>query len=96
MLLHITAELVNGESLTVTTTAAHVIAWERRTGRSYQQFLNDVHLEDLAFLAWEATRTSYVGTGSAIAPFDTWLQELKSIKFGAEQPRPTDAAPSDA
>jgi len=78
-----------GEALT---SPSVVIAWERK----YQTKISRVAdtglgMEDLAFLAWEATRAS----GTVVPPFETWIEALEEITAGDEG-RPTSAAPSAA
>lgn len=97
MLLTIEVEMGTGEVHIVETTAAAVIMLERKTGKSWQTLLTDVHLDDLAWLAWEMLRRQAGETGGSVPAFDKWVQDLRTVKTGrAVDTRPTDAAASAA
>lgn len=95
MLLAIEVELADGSSHTVETTAAAVIMLERKTGKSWQTLLSDVHLDHLAWLAWEMLRRQAQDNGGSVPAFDKWVQDLVTVKTGRQvDTRPTRAAAS--
>ena len=78
----------------VTTTPLVLIRWERKMkSRVSALGAGDIGLEDLAVMAYEASR---VAGRTVPANFDEWLGTIRSIEpVGDETPDPTDAAPSD-
>lgn len=96
MLLTIEVELVTGETHTVEATAGAIIGLERKTGKSWQTLLSDVHLDHLAWLAWEMLRREAGENGGSVPPFDKWVNDLRTVRTGRPaDTRPTRAAASD-
>jgi len=71
----------------VTTTLAVMVAWERKFKRKASELATgNVGLEDLAFMAYEAAKTS----GIAVPPaFDGYLNRLEDIDVVSEDTNPT-------
>ena len=82
-----------GEEHLVTTTLGVIVAWERRFKRKASDMANGFGIEDLAYLAFEASKLHKVVVPAA---FDTFINELEHIEIVSEDaPNPTLAAPSD-
>jgi hypothetical protein len=72
-----------------------IVAWERRFKRKASEMANNVGMEDLAFLAWEASKLHGVVVPSE---FDLFIKKLVgSIDVvGDEEGNPTQAEPTDS
>jgi hypothetical protein len=82
-----------GEEHVVSTTLGTIVAWERRFKRKASDMANGFGIEDLAFLAYEASKLHKVVVP---AVFDTFINELEHIEIVSEEPtHPTPAAPTD-
>lgn len=82
-----------GEEYTVVTSLGVIVAWERRFKRKASDMGNGFGIEDLAFLAYEASKLHKVVVP---AVFDTFINELEHIEIVSEDaPNPTHAAPSE-
>lgn len=82
-----------GKEHIVATTLGTIVAWERRFKRKASDMANGFGIEDLAFLAYEASMLHKVVVP---AVFDTFINELEHIEIVSEEPaHPTPAAPSD-
>ena len=82
-----------GEEHIVSTTLGVIVAWERRFKRKASDMANGFGIEDLAFLAFEASKLHKVVVPAA---FDQFINELEHIEILTEEPaHPTPAAPSD-
>jgi hypothetical protein len=82
-----------GEEHIVATTLGTIVAWERRFKRKASDMANGFGIEDLAFLAFEASKLHKVVVPAA---FDQFINELEHIEIVSEEPaNPTPAAPSD-
>lgn len=82
-----------GEEYTVITSLGVIVAWERRFKRKASDMGNGFGIEDLAFLAYEASKLHKVVVP---AVFDTFINELEHIEIVSEDaPNPTPAAPSE-
>lgn len=78
------------DPVTVTTTLAVIVAWERKFKRKASSLATEAGVEDLAFLAWEASKAAKV-----VVPvtFDDFVAKLEAIEVGADEPAfPTPAA----
>lgn len=68
-----------GDDVTVTTTPWSVACWERKyetkIGRIEDEKLG---IEDLLYLAWEATKAADDGT--VVPVFDTWARTVATIR----------------
>jgi hypothetical protein len=79
---------------TVTTNLYVVVAWERKFKRKASDMANGIGIEDLAFLAFEASKLNKI---IVPAEFDNFIKQLVNIEVvEQEQPSFTQAAPTDA
>lgn len=77
----------------VVTTLGVIVAWERRFKRKASDMANGFGIEDLAFLAYEASKLHKIVVP---AVFDQFINELEHIEIVTEEPaNPTHAAPSE-
>jgi len=77
----------------VVTSLANIVAWERRFKRKASEMAQAAGVEDLAYLAWEASKTAKVVVP---AVFDDFLNRLESLEIVEEVPaNPSPAAPTD-
>ena len=82
-----------GEEHEVVTTLGVIVAWERRFKRKASDMANGFGIEDLAFLAYEASKLHKIVVP---AVFDQFINELEHIEIVTEEPaNPTHAAPSE-
>ena len=82
-----------GEEHIVATTLGTIVAWERRFKRTASDMATGFGIEDLAFLAFEASKLHKVVVPAA---FDQFINELEHIEIVSEEPaNPTPAVPSD-
>lgn len=80
-------------SYEVTTTLAIIVAWERKYRRKASDLAQGIGMEDLAFLAFEASKRSKV-----VVPieFDKFLDKLVALEVvGEEDTNPTEREPTD-
>ena len=79
---------------TVTTNLYVVVAWERKFKRKASDMANGIGIEDLAFLAYEASKLNKIVVP---AEFDNFIKQLVNIEVvEQEQPSFTEAVPTDA
>jgi hypothetical protein len=82
-----------GETTEVSTSLLTVVAWERKFKRKASDMGNGMGIEDIAFLAFEASKQHKVVVP---AVFDDFLASLESIEVVSEETEnPTPAAPPD-
>jgi hypothetical protein len=82
-----------GEPYEVSTTLGTIVAWERKFKRKASDMGNGMGIEDIAYLAFEASKTHKVAVPAA---FDDFLNQLDNIEVIAEElENPTPAALSD-
>lgn len=84
---------MDGDPVVVTTNLANIVAWERKFKRKASDMATAAGVEDLAFLAWEASKSAKVVVP---AVFDEFISKLTDI--GIEEhdaPHPSHAAPTD-
>lgn len=93
MKLSLRYDIGNGP-VEVTTNLYVVVAWERKYRRKASDMANGIGVEDLAYLAWEASKLNGV---TVPAEFDTFIKKCVSPIEVVEQetvdPFPT--APTD-
>ena len=79
---------------TVTTNLYVVVAWERKFKRKASDMANGIGIEDLAYLAFEASKLNKIVVP---AEFDNFIKQLVNIEV-VEQDEPsfTEAEPTDA
>jgi len=79
---------------TVTTNLYVVVAWERKFKRKASDMANGIGIEDLAFLAFGASKLNKIVVP---AEFDNFIKQLVNIEVvEQEQPSFTQAALTDA
>ena len=79
---------------TVTTNLYVVVAWERKFKRKASDMANGIGIEDLAYLAFEASKLNKIVIP---AEFDNFIKQLVNIEVvEQEQPSFTEAEPTDA
>ena len=82
-----------GEVTEISTSLLTVVAWERKFKRKASDMGNGMGIEDIAFLAFEASKQHKVVVPAA---FDDFLASLESIEVVSEETEnPTPAAPPD-
>ena len=82
-----------GETTEVSTSLLTVVAWERKFKRKASDMGNGMGIEDIAFLAFEASKQHKVVGPVA---FDDFRASLESIEVVSEETEnPTPAAPTD-
>lgn len=87
--------LFGKEPVTVVTSLADIVAWERRYKSKASQLINaGIGYEDLLFLAWEASKTSKIAVPVSLDDFIKKVEDLDVVVD--ETPNPTDGAPTDA
>jgi hypothetical protein len=77
----------------VTTNLAIIVAWERKYRRKASDLAQGIGMEDLAFMAFEASKRNNV-----VVPveFDKFVEKLVTLEVVSEEPEnPTDPAPTD-
>lgn len=84
----------DGDAYEVETDLGIIVAWERKFKRKASDLANGIGMEDLSFLAYEATRAA----GMVIpAVFDDFIKKVRRIEaVESDQARPTQGEPSDA
>ena len=93
MQLTLKVELPDNTS-TVTTNLYVVVAWERKFKRKASDMANGIGIEDLAYLAFEASKLNKIVVP---AEFDNFIKQLVNIEVvEQEQPSFTEAVPTDA
>jgi len=76
----------------VTTTFFNVISWERRSKRRAGDLAQGIGAEDLAFLAYEASKTAGI---MVPAVFDDYAKKIVSLDVvGQEDANPSLVAPT--
>lgn len=82
MKLHLRVTEAGKEPYEVTTNLVTLVAWERRFKRKASDMANGVGVEDLAFLAWEASKQLKI-----VVPgeFDKFIAKLDSVEVIAEE-----------
>ena len=79
---------------TVTTNLYVVVAWERKFKRKASDMASGIGIEDLAYLAFEASKLNKIVVP---AEFDNFIKQLVNIEVvEQEQPSFIEAAPTDA
>ena len=79
---------------TVTTNLYVVVAWERKFKRKASDMASGIGIEDLAYLAFEASKLNKIVVP---AEFDNFIKQLVNIEVvEQEQPSFIEAVPTDA
>lgn len=88
-LLTIRYTLTGADPVTVPTSLYDLVAWERRFKSKASRLATELAIEDLAFLAYEATKTN---GGTVPVVFDDFLKRLVDLEVVADEPvNPTNA-----
>lgn len=77
----------------ITTNLAIIVAWERKYRRKASDLAQGIGMEDLAFLAYEASKRANI-----VVPveFDKFIDKLVLLEVASEEPEnPTEQAPTD-
>ena len=93
MKLTLRYNLHGADPVEVTTNLANVVAWERRFKRKASDMATGAGVEDLLFLAFEASKTAKIVVPAA---FDDFVAKVDNLDVVQEEPvNPTLAAPGD-
>lgn len=92
MKTQITITYFNGESESFTASTPEFVKWERKTGLKVTQLGENVGLDDLLFLAYNAKRRE--NPSQAIKPYEIWCDTVDDIR-SVETDNPK-ATPSEA
>ena len=68
----------------VTTTFANVIEWERKMKRQASDLARGIGYDDLAFLAWSASKTSGV---TVPLIYDDFVKKIVELDVANEEPQ---------
>ena len=94
MKLHLRVTQHNTDPYEVTTNLVTLVAWERRFKRKASDMANGIGVEDLAFLAWEASKAAKIVVP---AEFDTFIGKLDSVEVIVQElENPTPGGRTDA
>ena len=92
--MKLTLEVTNHEgTYQVSTNLFTVVLWERRFKRKAADMANGIGVEDLLFLAWEASKQNKIIVPSE---FDKYCQQVTDVQVVEQEAQnPTQAAPTD-
>ena len=92
--MQLTLQVTNQDgAYQVSTNLFTVVLWERRFKRKAADMANGIGVEDLLFLAWEASKQNKIVVPSE---FDTFCKQVTNIEVTAQEaPNPTQAVPTD-
>jgi hypothetical protein len=77
----------------VSTNLFTVVLWERRFKRKAADMVNGIGVEDLLYLAWEASKQNKIVVPSE---FDTYCKQVTNVEVVEQEAQnPTQAAPTD-
>jgi hypothetical protein len=77
----------------ISTNLAVIVAWERKYRRKASDLASGIGMEDLAYLAYEASKRKGI-----VVPieFDKFIDKLVTLEVVSEEPEnPTEQAPTD-
>jgi hypothetical protein len=77
MKLTLSVKLTVGETYKVVTNLFVIIAWERKFKRRSSDLANGIGMEDLAFMAYEASRTQ---DHPVPISFDEFIKQLEDLE----------------
>lgn len=92
MKTQITITYFNGESESFTASTPEFVKWERKTGLKVTQLGENVGLDDLLFLAYNAKRRE--NPSAQVKPYEVWCDTVDDIR-SVETDNPK-ATPSEA
>jgi len=79
MQLRLKVQRQNEDAYEVTTNLAVIVAWERRFKRRASDLGSGVGMEDLAFMAYEASQRSGVIVPASLDAFITTIENLEVV-----------------
>ena len=82
-LITIRYTLADSDPVTVGTSLSDLVAWERRYKSKASTLANNLGIEDLAFLAYEASKSSGVAVPVV---FDDFVKRLADLEVVADEP----------
>jgi len=88
----ITIQYFSGESESFIASTPEFVKWERKTGLKVTQFGDNVGLDDLLFLAYNAKKREQAG--QAIKPYEIWCDTVDDIR--SEETESPKATPLEA
>ena len=92
MQLTLSVKKTNEEAYEVSTSLAVIVAWERRFKRRASELGSGVGMEDLAFMAYDASQRAGIVVP---AVFDTFINSIETLEIIDTSPvNPTQAEPS--
>lgn len=93
MRINITYKAVGADPVTVTTTLAVIVAWERKYKQKASSMASSAGVEDVAFLAYESAKVARIPVP---AVFDDFVAKLELVEVIGDEPAfPTHAVPGD-
>jgi len=92
--MQLTLQVTNHEGThQVNTNLFTIVLWERRFKRKAADMANGIGVEDLLYLAWEASKQAKIVVPSE---FDTYCKQITNVEvIDQEAPNPTQAALTD-
>lgn len=90
MKVSLTYKYYEHDPITVSTTLAVIVAWERRFKKKASSLATDAGVEDVAYLAYESAKAA-----KQVVPavFDDFVAKLESVEVaGSEPTHPSHAA----
>ena len=88
MKLEITVEHNSGESVVHTASVPEWQKWEIKFGRSIQEVGNNLGVNDILFLAWNAMKRE--AAGKAVKPYEIWCETVSDFTIGEDFPKDTE------
>lgn len=88
MKLEITIEHNSGESVVYTASVPEWQKWEIKFGRSIQEVGNNLGVNDILFLAWNAMKRE--AGGKAVKPYEIWCETVSDFSMGDDLPKDTE------
>jgi len=92
--MQLTLQITNHEGThLVNTNLFTIVLWERRFKRKAADMANGIGVEDLLYLAWEASKQAKIVVPSE---FDIYCKQITNVEVvDQEAPNPTQAVPTD-
>jgi hypothetical protein len=88
MKLHLRVTTQGKDPYEVTTNLKVIVAWERRFKRKASEMASGIGVEDLAFMAWEASKTAKIVVPAEFDKFIDQLDNVEVIVQELENPTP--------
>jgi len=88
MKLEITIEHHSGECVVHTASVPEWQKWEIKFGRSIQEVGNNLGVNDILFLAWNAMKRE--AGGKAVKPYEIWCETVSDFSMGDDLPKDTE------